>query len=139
MISYVFIACLGFFLGTWLWHYLMYAPLEGVLEETRKYNAELLKQYEQQADRFLEKHQDYLELGARFRQSSRALENAVRDRSQALGALEEERAKSDRLKRALAAERRLRFAVSQELVEQHLLNSKLSRELLEQVELQSKH
>lgn len=139
MISYVFIACLGFFLGTWLWHYLMYAPLEGVLEETRKYNAELLKQYEQQADCFLEKHQDYLELGARFRQSSRALENAVRDRSQALGALEEERAKSDRLKRALAAERRLRFAVSQELVEQHLLNSKLSRELLEQIELQSKH
>lgn len=138
MISYVFIACLGFVLGTWLWYYLMYAPLEGVLEETRKYNAELLKQYEQQADRFLEKHQDYLELGARFRGSSRALENAVRDRSQALGALEEERAKSDRLKRALAAERRLRFAVSQELVEQHLLNSKLSRELIKQVEHQNK-
>lgn len=133
MISYVFIACLGFFLGTWLWHYLMYAPLEGVLEETMKYNAELLKEYEQQADRFLEKYQDYLELQARFKGSSRALENAVRDRSQALGTLEEERAKSDRLKRALAAERRLRFAVSQELVEQHLLNSKLSKELLEQV------
>lgn len=138
MISYVFIAFLGFLLGTWLWHYLMYAPLEGVLEETRKHNEELLKEYEQQADRFLEKHQDYLELQARFKGSSRALENAVRDRSQALGTLEEERAKSDRLKRALAAERRLRFAVSQELVEQHLLNSKLSKELLEQVEHQNK-